>query len=419
MSSSSFAAAAAKRKSRATNTIDSFFGKKSKVTTTITSKSTPGGILCKRCPAGTPAFAPQGFATHDMMHTAQGHPIIWHAPLGTVKVRGPAYNSSQTQEIINVDNDGTNDNDSDDGGGKLPASDNNNGTEQKDKDDDNDTDTDKNNDSDDNSEALYDLFDVEKQSLHFAGDDSNDGWGNLPAANNNDDSTEHKEDQTNDDGKVVNQKKKLAKKKARSNNLTPRQVVQGLNLWYKYKEEVGDNKSGFCKKLKTHDEWKSPATIEPKQLRRWLKNEEEQRKSAKKNGSDRRKQVHREPMGKYPEMELRLAAVIRFMRSLGIPFESWMLAIEAKQIFHDLYPEVYPAPLLDGNDDDAYPLTFSNTWQKNFFKRNKFSFRKLGSKMNKKGQTVSNLVHLPKRVHSNLTLIAFVYLFLLFLSSRP
>ena len=60
-------------------------------------------------------------------------------------------------------------------------------------------------------------------------------------------------------------------------------------------------------------------------------------------------------------------------------------------IFHEKYPHLYPKPNLDSDDtvddSDCYPIKFSNTWQRNFMKRHNFSFRKLGTKMNKKGKT--------------------------------
>jgi hypothetical protein len=64
-------------------------------------------------------------------------------------------------------------------------------------------------------------------------------------------------------------------------------------------------------------------------------------------------------------------------------------AADGKMAFHKVYPDLYPdEPLLDGGDDDLeYPLTFSDTWKRDFMKRHNFSFRKVGKRMNKRGVT--------------------------------
>ena len=59
-----------------------------------------------------------------------------------------------------------------------------------------------------------------------------------------------------------------------------------------------------------------------------------------------------ESSGKYPEMELRLAANIRYMRSLGVPGETWMIEFEVKLILHNLFPQLCPS--LEVNDDPRH-----------------------------------------------------------------
>ena len=88
-------------------------------------------------------------------------------------------------------------------------------------------------------------------------------------------------------------------------------------------------------------------------------------------------------------MDYFCAALIWYFRILGIPVETWMLEYEGKIIFHEVNPYIYPCPDIDGGhvNSNQYPIKFSNTWQQNFLKRHKFSFRTLGTKMNKIGST--------------------------------
>ena len=91
-------------------------------------------------------------------------------------------------------------------------------------------------------------------------------------------------------------------------------------------------------------------------------------------------------------MEYCLAALIQYLRFLGIPVETWILEYKGKRIFHELHPYIYPCPYTNGKHDDSdHPIKFSDTWQCNFLKRDKFSFRTLGTKMNKIGSTTKML----------------------------
>ena len=198
----------------------------------------------------------------------------------------------------------------------------------------------------------------------------------------NDDTTEEGKDESKSSGAI------------RGVNMIPKQVVKGLDAWYKFKEEVGDNKKKFCRvvmQAPLPDGFNKPK-FQPLTLRRWLNDEKRYREDAAKQNADRRREGKtRSKDGRYPEMELRLACRVRHLRLMGIPIESWMLRFEGKSIFHEIYPENYPDPqadVLDQMDElNVYPIQFSNTWQKNFMKRHNFSFRKLSTKMNKKGKT--------------------------------
>ena len=56
-------------------------------------------------------------------------------------------------------------------------------------------------------------------------------------------------------------------------------------------------------------------------------------------------------------------------------------------IMHDLYPELFPSPDEVHDDPAAFPMKCSSSWRRSFMKRHKFSMRKIGTKMNKKGVT--------------------------------
>ena len=137
-------------------------------------------------------------------------------------------------------------------------------------------------------------------------------------------------------------------------------------------------------------------------LKRWLKKKDAIRASAKTTNADRCKlSVARDKVGRYPEMELKLAANVKCLRSLGLPADAHTLKCEAQTIFHELYPRKYPLPDLDSYDHEdtdkgAYPLDFSDRWKTAFVKRNDFSRRKLGSKINKKDKTPGMMIGVQK-----------------------
>ena len=176
----------------------------------------------------------------------------------------------------------------------------------------------------------------------------------------------------------------------RSPQFTASQVVEGLDGYY---EHIYDNenkrngmatKKGYARVCKT--KFKRPG-FHVKTLRNWLKDERYYREQAVKTRNYKRGQAKpRERTGKYPEMELRLAANIRYLRSLGMPVASWMIDFEAKLILHELYPEQCPSPEVE-HDPAAFLFKCSDTWRIHFMKRHKFSLRKIGTKMNKKGVT--------------------------------
>lgn len=85
-------------------------------------------------------------------------------------------------------------------------------------------------------------------------------------------------------------------------------------------------------------------------------------------------------------MEERLAKQIRSWRSCGYPVETWMVVMEAKILFHDIFPNGFLEPKFDQIDeDDSFAFKGSRGWLDNFFKWFGFNRRTIGKKMNKKG----------------------------------
>ena len=96
-------------------------------------------------------------------------------------------------------------------------------------------------------------------------------------------------------------------------------------------------------------------------------------------------------VGHHPEMELELAEYIRNLRLFGVPVETWMIHEEAKLIFCKKNSEKYPTEehiSIHGDEELQYPLKMlSNHWMGNFLDHHNFSYRKLGTNMNKKAAT--------------------------------
>ena len=58
--------------------------------------------------------------------------------------------------------------------------------------------------------------------------------------------------------------------------------------------------------------------------------------------------------------------------------DTWEVADEGKDFLHKIYPLSFPDP----SEFSDYPFMFSNDLQKGFFKRHKFSLRKIPKKKN-------------------------------------
>ena len=72
-------------------------------------------------------------------------------------------------------------------------------------------------------------------------------------------------------------------------------------------------------------------------------------------------------------MDKLLSQWIRETIKVGVPVETWMVSDEEKDILHKLYPLSFPDP----SELSDNPFKFINNWQKGFFKRHKFSLRKI------------------------------------------
>ena len=78
--------------------------------------------------------------------------------------------------------------------------------------------------------------------------------------------------------------------------------------------------------------------------------------------------------GQYPEMEKQLSLNLRADRALGIPIYLWMVKINAEEVLHQMYPDLFHV-----DSDGKLVCTdykFSNGWLANYMPRNGFSLRK-------------------------------------------
>ena len=65
------------------------------------------------------------------------------------------------------------------------------------------------------------------------------------------------------------------------------------------------------------------------------------------------------------------------MRKGGVIIEMRMVKEDGNALLDQLYLDQFPEPA-----SDNFPLNFSNTWRDNFFKRNDFLFRMIGTNKN-------------------------------------
>ena len=137
----------------------------------------------------------------------------------------------------------------------------------------------------------------------------------------------------------------------RQRNWRPKEIIQVLK---DYDDMDGEkNKKSFARYVA--QEYGRPY-FQPATLRKWIGNREAIEISAHTMHSDRRSlAVPRESWGMYPEMEFKLAAHIRDLRSVGMVVETWMVDDEAKVLLHEKYPKGFPNPPdRDGNDEDTF-----------------------------------------------------------------
>ena len=300
-------------------------------------------------------FTPQGFATHQKTHVNRGHVKKKSTTkYGPVKYRDGLPPPSSTIEIDcngeeeedNITNTGGNTNTNNNEGGITES----------------------------NIGNVSHVGRTDINITNTGGDtnaNNNEGAGATESnISNVSDSTNKGVAESIDDDKVSS-----GTKRKRKRQYKPHEVVELLDDWY----TAGLSKKKFCKER----------GIDKKQLKRWIENEQKHREAATiKSTSVRISQaVVNESVGEYPAMEYELAVNLRVMRDCGLTISSWMLEYEGKMAFHKLDPQLHPEPTLDGADEHQYPLKFSDTWKRNFMKRHGFSFRKVGTRMNKKGVT--------------------------------
>jgi hypothetical protein len=208
--------------------------------------------------------------------------------------------------------------------------------------------------------------------------------------------------------------------RSRSQQLKPHEIIMVLDEWHsQVRAYEADKASGGIGKIVEPTKgslikWAAAKLNQPKLQRKtfngWLKDEAKIR-SQPKHRTSTYSNVHQgvarsDCISHFPSMENKLAVFIRNFRLLGPPVEFWMVIHEGKHLLRQESPDKYPSEEyieLYGDDDLDYPLKFSWQWCRNFFNRHNFSFRKLGTKMNKAVVTPSMIesiadYHISQRV---------------------
>ena len=132
---------------------------------------------------------------------------------------------------------------------------------------------------------------------------------------------------------------------ARKANMTPDDIVEGLDAWHKFSEKHSANKKKIIREVL----WvllpkglKQPK-FDKTTLKRCINKESEYLASSKLASSrDRWKGILRQRDGKYPDMEIKIAVKVKHLRALGLSVNKHVLKLEVQTIFHKLNPCKYP-----------------------------------------------------------------------------
>ena len=94
------------------------------------------------------------------------------------------------------------------------------------------------------------------------------------------------------------------------------------------------------------------------------------------NGTKTLRKTVRARSGLYHRMDKELARWVRETRSIGIPVETYMLAIEGTRIMRELYPSQF-------SEEGVCMFNFSSGWKSKWMEREGFSHRRTTTKKKK------------------------------------
>ena len=107
---------------------------------------------------------------------------------------------------------------------------------------------------------------------------------------------------------------------ARKANMTPDDILKGLDAWHEFIEKHGANKKKIIwevMRAPLPNRMNRPK-FDKTTLKRWIKKEPEYLASEKlSSSSDRRQGIIQQQYEKYPEMEIKIAVNVKHLRSLG------------------------------------------------------------------------------------------------------
>ena len=124
-------------------------------------------------------------------------------------------------------------------------------------------------------------------------------------------------------------------------NMTPDDIVKGLDAWHESVEKHGSNKEKIITEVMRDPlpNGINQPKFEKTTLTQCIKKYPEYRASENLASScDRRQGILRQRDGKYPEMEIKLAVNIKHLREIGLSVDKHVLELEGRTIFHKLNP---------------------------------------------------------------------------------
>ena len=134
---------------------------------------------------------------------------------------------------------------------------------------------------------------------------------------------------------------------ARKANMTPDDIVKGLDAWHEFLKKHGANKNKFIQEvMRAHlPNGLKHTKFDKTTLKQWIKKEPEYCASSNLARSrDRRQGITHQRDGNYPEMELKLGVNVKHLQALGLCVDKHLLKLEQTKNIPRAEPPQVPVP---------------------------------------------------------------------------